>query len=58
MTKYTGREGFIKYREVCSILNRYRNIVGDKNQKEMINVLSTLYNKRPAFLDELRKLSR
>jgi uncharacterized Zn finger protein len=45
-----------QYKEVCGILKRYKKIAGKKNQEYMINELSTLYKKRPAFIDELSKI--
>ncbi len=44
------------YQGVCGMLKRYKKIAGKKNQEEMINELSVLYKKRPAFLDELSKI--
>lgn len=45
------------YQGVCGILKRYKKIAGKKNQEEMINELSLLYSKRPAFVDELGKIN-
>lgn len=44
------------YQGVCGILKRYKKIAGKKNQEHMINELSALYRKRPAFVDELNKI--
>lgn len=44
------------YQRVCGILKRYKKIAGEKKQKGMINELSGLYRKRPAFIDELSKI--
>lgn len=45
-----------KYKEVCSIIKRYKKIAGSKNQQELIEKLNSLYKRRPAFIDELSKL--
>lgn len=45
------------YQRVCAILKRYKKIAGHKNQEEMINMLTALYNNRPAFIDELGKIN-
>ncbi len=45
-----------RYQEVCGILKRYKKIAGRKSQEELINELSDLYRKRPAFVDELSKI--
>lgn len=44
------------YQRVCSIIKRYKKIAGKKNQQEMINELSVLYKRRPAFIDEISKI--
>lgn len=44
------------YQGVCRILKRYKKIAGKKNQEYIINELSALYRKRPAFVDELSKI--
>ncbi|MFL0197724.1 hypothetical protein ACJDU8_19445 [Clostridium sp. WILCCON 0269] len=41
---------------VCEIIEKYKKIAGKKKQECMINELSALYRKRPAFLDELSKV--
>lgn len=45
-----------EYRYVCEILKRYKKIAGMEKQIQLKNELSTLYKKRPAFVDELSKL--
>lgn len=44
------------YQGVCGMLKRYKKIAGKINQEYMINELSALYRKRPAFVDELSKI--
>jgi len=44
------------YKRVCEILQRYKKIAGNQKQEEIINELHAVYNKRPAFVDELSKL--
>lgn len=44
------------YQGVCVLLKRYKKLAGEKNQKSMINELSALYMRRPAFIDELSKI--
>lgn len=44
------------YQDVCRILKRYKKVTDKKNQEELINELSAIYIKRPAFVDELSKL--
>lgn len=45
-----------KYKDVCKIIKRYNKFAGNKKQDELINELRVLYEKRPAFLDELSKI--
>lgn len=45
-----------EYQRVCHIIKKYKKIAGKPNQVELINELMGLYNKRPAFLDELGKM--
>lgn len=45
-----------KYRNVCSIIERYSEFVSVENLKDIINKLRSLYKNRPAFLDELSKI--
>lgn len=44
------------YKAVCGTIKRYKKIFGNKNIEGLINELTALYKKRPAFLDELRKI--
>ncbi len=44
------------YQGVCQMLKRYKKIAGKKNQEDIINELSALYKRRPAFVDELSKI--
>lgn len=44
------------YKAVCGAIKRYKGIFGNKNLEGLINELNALYKKRPAFLDELRKV--
>jgi hypothetical protein len=44
------------YQKVCHRIKKYKKIAGKPNQVELINELMGLYNKRPAFLDELGKM--
>lgn len=45
-----------QYQAVCGKIKKYKKIAGPKKQDELINELIHLYQKRPAFVDELRKL--
>lgn len=44
------------YKAVCGTIKRHKKIFGNKNVEGLINELTALYKKRPAFLDELRKV--
>lgn len=44
------------YQEVCRMLKRYKKIAGKNRLEEIVNELTVLYKKRPAFLDELSKI--
>jgi len=44
------------YKGVCRILRKYEKIAGKESQKRVLNELSALYRRRPAFLDELSKI--
>ncbi|OCL26247.1 hypothetical protein U472_09550 [Orenia metallireducens] len=44
------------YQKVCKKLKNYKNIAGKEDLKELINELSVIYKRRPAFLDELGKV--
>ncbi len=44
------------YKGVCRILRKYEKIAGKESQKRVLNELSSLYRRRPAFLDELSKI--
>ncbi|MEG1009478.1 MAG: hypothetical protein RSF67_06690 [Clostridia bacterium] len=44
------------YNRVCKIIKRYLDITSYEKQEYIINELQNLYNKRPAFLDELSKI--
>ena len=44
------------YQRVCRTIQKYRKVAGPELQENMINTLLTLYQKRPAFVDELSKL--
>lgn len=46
----------VQYKEVCKIIKRYKKIAGKEKAKEIINVLSAVYRRRPAFLDEMGKI--
>ncbi|MGO5066820.1 SWIM zinc finger family protein [Clostridium sp. LCP25S3_F8] len=45
-----------EYNEVCTIIRGYKDIAGKENQQEIINELSILYKRKPAFMDELSKI--
>lgn len=44
------------YQRICQKIKRYKKIAGMQNQVELINELMGLYQKRPAFIDELGKI--
>lgn len=44
------------YQAVCGIIKRYKTIAGKKNKEDVINELTELYRKKPAFVDELGKI--
>ena len=44
------------YRNVCTIIKRFKKIAGADNTKTIINGLAAKYMRRPAFLDELNKI--
>lgn len=46
------------YQEMCRMLKRYKKIAGKDSMKEVVNELSIAYIKRPAFLDEPRKINK
>jgi hypothetical protein len=46
-----------EYQRVCAMLKSYKKIVGKISQQEIILQLKAQYNRRPAFLDELAKLT-
>ena len=46
-----------QYRDVCSIIEHYKNACGGKKAAEIKSELLEKYAKRPAFKDELNKLS-
>ncbi|MCL2815670.1 MAG: SWIM zinc finger family protein [Oscillospiraceae bacterium] len=45
-----------QYSEVCALIKKYAKICGKKNASEIIQEFKSLYAKRPAFVDELRKM--
>ncbi|MNZ29319.1 hypothetical protein D3C78_465650 [compost metagenome] len=45
------------YQRVCAILKRYKKAVGKPSQEEIILQLKAQYYTRPAFMDELAKLT-
>ena len=44
------------YQRVCKIIQKYKKVAGPEQQENMISRLSDLYQKRPAFVDELSKI--
>ncbi|MEO1816090.1 MAG: SWIM zinc finger family protein [Acetobacterium sp.] len=44
------------YQGICRIIKQYKKIAGQKNQDKIIQELVVYYKKRPAFVDELRKV--
>ena len=44
------------YKSVCASINRYRKLFDSESTSEIINKLLNTYNRRPAFVDELKKL--
>lgn len=44
------------YQAVCGIIKRYKTIAGKIKKEDVINELTELYRKRPAFVDELGKI--
>ncbi|MDG0810708.1 hypothetical protein [Cohnella rhizosphaerae] len=50
----TDRKG---YRAVCGVIKRYKKIAGEARQAEVVSRLKAAYGRRPAFMDELAKLS-
>ena len=45
------------YQGVCHIIKRYKKIAGKPKHEELIHQLMGLYKKRPAFIDELGKIT-
>lgn len=46
-----------EYQRVCAMLKRYKKVVGKPSQEEIIAQLKAQYPTRPAFMDELAKLT-
>ena len=46
-----------EYQGVCHKIKRYKKIAGKSKQEELIHQLVSLYKKRPAFIDELGKIT-
>lgn len=46
-----------EYQRVCAMLKRYKKVVGKPSQTEIILQLKAQYQRRPAFIDELAKLT-
>jgi len=44
------------YQDVCALIRRYKKIAGKDDATELVNELLILYKRRPAFVDELRKI--
>lgn len=44
------------YQRVCGVIKKFKKIAGKENQEALINELTALYRKRPAFVDELSKI--
>ncbi|OOM73782.1 hypothetical protein [Clostridium sp. BL-8] len=44
------------YKNVCTIIRKYKKIAGKQSETPIINELIALYRKKPAFLDELSKV--
>ena len=44
------------YKNVCGIIKKYKKIAGKQSQTPIINELTALYRKKPAFLDELSRI--
>ena len=44
------------YKSVCASIKRYRKLFDSESTSEIINKLLNTYNRRPAFVDELKKL--
>lgn len=47
-----------QYKNVCRIINKYKRIAGNENKTVIVDELSSLYKRRPAFLDELSKIKK
>lgn len=45
-----------KYKEVCKDIKKYKNACGETNSRKLIEKLMSKYPRRPAFLDELKKI--
>jgi hypothetical protein len=45
------------YQDVCRIIKMLRNAGGEEAARNIIQLLLTQYNKRPAFKDELSRTS-
>jgi len=45
-----------QYKEVCRMIMRYRKIAEKNRIEKVVNELIALYKRRPAFVDELRKI--
>lgn len=45
------------YRAVCGVIKRYKKIAGASRQAEIVSRLKAAYGRRPAFMEELAKLS-
>lgn len=45
-----------QYKEVCRMIMRYKKIAGKNRVEKVVNELIMSYKRRPAFVDELRKI--
>ncbi|WP_291579603.1 SWIM zinc finger family protein [Clostridium sp. UBA6640] len=45
-----------QYQGICRMLKRYEKIAGSGDKQRIVNELKILHKRRPAFLDELRKI--
>ncbi|MFD2332706.1 hypothetical protein ACFSR7_25910 [Cohnella sp. GCM10020058] len=45
------------YKAVCGVIKRYKKIAGASRQAEIVSRLKAAYGRRPAFMEELAKLS-
>lgn len=45
-----------KYKQVCAVIEKYKSAYGEKPAARLIGSLQMEYPRRPAFLDELKKM--